>query len=159
MPTSTAFWNAIGIGVIALWALLLSWWDITKQRLPNWLTVPPAVLAIVLAVYLATVEGNLHGLWGLIWPCTYLMTSAVSGGIGGGDIKLAVSLGIGVAFFSGILGVIIVMGTASVLSLFGFVFARFLKGPREQTAIPHGPGMLLATYLYIIWGTNEALLQ
>ncbi|WIM68929.1 prepilin peptidase [Corynebacterium breve] len=121
-----------------LWSVALCHFDVTQRRLPNWLTVPAAIVALIFAAIVAP-----HSFAGLIWPLTYLFVGLVLGGVGGGDIKLAISLGIVVAFHAGILGVCVAMATSSMITA---LVAWALK----QAATAHGPSMLIASWLCAI---------
>lgn len=131
-------WGNTGIivfgAVAAVWATELIRWDITSQRLPATLTLPAAA---TLASW-ALVNGMFPALGGaLLWAGGYGCVGIVCGGIGGGDIKLGVSLGIGVWLVAGAWGVITAMILASVGTLTVMVILRV---PRA----PHGPAMVLA---------------
>ena len=83
----------MGVLVFLAWGCALIIYDIRFKRLPNYLTLPAALIS----------------LWwfspvGLIWPGLYIALALATqrGSIGGGDLKLAIPLG---------------MATAHVLSL------------------------------------------
>ena len=117
--------------VYCLWAAALSWWDLRHRRLPDWLTLPAAALSLVLA--------NWGGLW---WPGIYLVLGLSHAGVGGGDIKLAVPLGMLVGHAAGFIGVVAASGCASLLTLGWSVCA----GQKESA---HGPAMLLAAAIVV----------
>lgn len=118
-------------GVIyGLWAFALSWWDIRERRLPDVLTIPAGVLSV-----------NFVNWGGLIWPLLYLLVALRGAGIGGGDIKLALPLGLLVGATAGPLAVIIACGGAALFTLFASGFARSKAGS------PHGPSMLVSAGL------------
>ena len=117
--------------VYCLWAAALSWWDFRHRRLPDWLTLPAAALSLVLA--------NWGGLW---WPGIYLVLGLAHAGVGGGDIKLAVPLGMLVGHVAGFIGVVAASGCASLLTLGWSVCA----GQKESA---HGPAMLLAAVIVV----------
>lgn len=116
--------------VYGLWASALSWWDIREQRLPDALTIPAGVLAVTFANW-----------GGLLWPLLYLLVALRGAGIGGGDIKLALPLGMLVGASAGPLAVIIACGGAAVFTLIASGIARAKAG------VPHGPSMLVAAGL------------
>lgn len=125
-------------GIVALgWSAALVFYDVSELRLPDWLTVPAAIAALVLCVV------HPLGLWGLIWPVTYLIFGS---GIGGGDVKLAVPLGVGCALAAGVIAVGAAIAISSGLTLLVALALR-------RCAVPHGPSMLSAAWLVGLYGT------
>ncbi len=125
-------------GVLITWALILAARDFRTRTLPNILTLPALLVATVWAI----ASGNWWALaGGLCWFLLYVLVGHVSAGIGGGDIKLAPTLGILIGT-DGLVPVLIAIGLAQIFSIAtGLLF--------KQKRIPHGPGMLLATAL--VW--------
>ena len=113
-----------------LWAAALCWWDIRERRLPDALTIPVGVLSVTFATW-----------GGLAWPLLYLLVALCGAGIGGGDIKLALPLGMLVGATAGPLAVIIACGGSAVLTLLASGIARAKGG------VPHGPSMVLSAGL------------
>lgn len=113
-----------------LWAAALSWWDIRERRLPDALTIPAGVLSFTVVNW-----------GGLFWPVLYLLVALRGAGIGGGDIKLALPLGMLVGATAGPLAVIIACGGAAVLTLIASGIARAKGG------MPHGPSMVVSAGL------------
>lgn len=132
----------IGVVVAAMWSVALVTWDIRHQRLPNLLTLPAAVVAICVSVF------HPVGWWGLVWPVAYFILGK---GIGGGDVKLAVPLGVGVALAGGLAGVLLAMLLSSALTL-----AILLGTKRTVTA--HGPSMVAAAWLVGLWCVRSCLM-
>lgn len=116
--------------IYGLWASALSWWDIRERRLPDALTIPVGVLSVTFATW-----------GGLAWPLLYLLVALFGAGIGGGDIKLALPLGMLVGATAGPLAVIIACGGAAVLTLLASGIARAKGG------VPHGPSMVVSAGL------------
>ena len=128
-------------GVAALgWSASLVFYDISEERLPNWLTLPAAAAALVVCL------SHPLGLWGLIWPAAYLILGS---GIGGGDVKLAVPLGVGCALVTGLFSVVAAIAISSGLTLVAALALR-------RGAVPHGPSMLAAAWLVGLYGTFHA---
>lgn len=109
----------IGVGEILVgfvltgWAVALCWWDIRARRLPDWLTLPAIPVTWIAAAF--SVPWVILG--GLGWSLSYLVLAIWRGGIGGGDIKLAASLGVLVAGVGGWAGLLVAVAGASLLSL------------------------------------------
>ena len=66
-------------------------------------------------------------------------------GIGGGDIKLAVPLGVAVAWVAGLVGVICAVGVSGLLTV---LLSKLL----DAETLPHGPSMLAAAWVVVIVG-------
>ncbi|AGF72582.1 signal peptidase, membrane protein [Corynebacterium halotolerans YIM 70093 = DSM 44683] len=138
--------------VVVAWAVALCLHDLHHRRLPDALTLPAALGAGLGA--LLTAPPVLLG--GLAWAGLYVLvglrgTGRTGGrasrrGIGGGDVKLALSLGTlaaaaGVtAWFAAVLG-------ASLITLSAAVGTR-------SKALPHGPSMVAATALAVAFGAD-----
>lgn len=127
----------IGVGEILVgfmltwWGGALCWWDIRARRLPDWLTLPAIPLTWIAAAFSA--PWAVFG--GLGWSLSYLMLAMWRGGIGGGDIKLAASLGVLVMWAGGFSGLLAAIAGASLISL---MLAVLL----QENSIPHAPAML-----------------
>lgn len=126
------------LGGVLAWSVTLAIYDIAYRRLPDWLTLPAAGLAVVAAVFV-----DKQAVAGLLWPAAYLALAWRWGGIGGGDIKLAVPLGVWVAHHAGAIGTFVAMGLASALTLVLLLLRRSPDGP-------HGPAMLLGAWAVVL---------
>lgn len=127
----------VGAGeiLLAAWAVALIIFDVRFRRLPDVLTVPAAFCCLGIVVFCdhAIVVGYL-------WPALYLFFGR---GIGGGDIKLACSLGVFAAWANGFLAVACAVALSSIFSL---ILALVFRNKE----VPHGPAMLGATWLVAI---------
>lgn len=103
--------------------------DVTTHRIPDIITIPAGIAALVYCVW------HPEAAWGLMWPATYLLLPM--GGIGGGDIKLALPLGVVVAQAASVPGVLAAVGLAGLMTGVVGVMGR-------RKAIAHGPSMILA---------------
>ncbi|MDH6193693.1 leader peptidase (prepilin peptidase)/N-methyltransferase [Mycobacterium frederiksbergense] len=130
----------VGVTVIAAaWLLALSGYDMRQRRLPNWLTLPGAVL--VLGV--ATLAG--HGIGALAGALTlsvlYLVVHLVAPqAMGGGDVKLACGLGALTGAFG--LDVWLLAALAAPLLTAALALGAAMRGVRT---VPHGPSMCAAS--------------
>ena len=130
-----------------VWVASLMAWDVRTRRLPDYLTLPGAVLIGGWA--LAVDPWLLAG--GIGWFLLYLVTAGVMGGIGGGEIKFALGLGT-VAALGGAAGWLSAVVGASLITLVlaGLVMWRG-TGNSTVLQVPHGPGMGLATCAVVGW--------
>ena len=132
-------WGACVV-FFGVWASLLVGWDVCFSRLPNVLTYTGFAVAIVVAV---AAGDPLAILGGVAWSALYIASGYISGGVGGGDVKLAASLGI-LAAMCGWRGWLAAVGGASLSTVILLLITR-------RHAMPHGPGMIGATALVVLW--------
>jgi leader peptidase (prepilin peptidase)/N-methyltransferase len=127
------------------WFVALSVCDIREQRLPNALTLPGAVVVLVVAAAAGRGPAALAGAAGLA-GC-YLVVHLISpAGLGAGDVKLS----IGVGAIAGAFGPDVWLLAALAAPLLTAVWAigaalRRGSGARRGTDVPHGPSMCVAT--------------
>ncbi|MEE3749992.1 prepilin peptidase [Mycobacterium intracellulare] len=127
--------------LVLVWLAALSCYDIRERRLPNALTLTGAVAVLAAAALAGRGWSALAGAAAL--TAIYLLVHWVApGGMGAGDVKLAIGLGaltgwcgVGVWFLAA-------LGAPLLTVLIGVV-AR-LRGAAHGTAVPHGPSMCLA---------------
>ncbi|MEH0146215.1 prepilin peptidase [Corynebacterium sp. Q4381] len=124
----------MGWGLVLCWSLGLLLVDATRHRLPDVLTLPACAVAVAGCVV------KPYALWGFAWPACYLFFGR---GIGGGDIKLALPLGVALAFSTGPGAVV----AAMVLSALFTCLVAVSAGKRE---VPHGPSMIAAFWLVFV---------
>ncbi|WP_236690198.1 prepilin peptidase [Corynebacterium mustelae] len=111
-----------------VWALVLTWWDLRYYQLPNLLVVPAIIFLWMLAVSTERLDSVVGG---LVWSGLYALSRLIAirlrgvsaGGIGGGDIKLALVTGtlIGNSALAPVFAAVLL---AQLLSI---VYAFFLK--------------------------------
>ncbi|MCP2166667.1 Type IV leader peptidase family protein [Goodfellowiella coeruleoviolacea] len=137
---------------LAWFGVLLSAVDLIHQRLPNALTLPAyPVFAALLAVAAGWAGGwpvAVRALLGcLVFGGLHLLVHLVApAALGAGDVKLSGSLGAVLAALSwSALPVAAVVAAGLTLVLGGL--ARFTPVRWGRAGIPHGPGLLAATWL------------
>ncbi|WP_123029305.1 prepilin peptidase [Mycolicibacterium stellerae] len=134
----------MGVGVAAVcvsaWLVVLSVYDVRDRRLPNWLTMPGAL--VILAVAAAAGRG-VPALWGAIGLAgLYLVVHLISpASMGAGDVKLA----LGVGGLTGAFGFDVWALAAVTAPLLTAIWASAAVIRRSGSAVPHGPSMCLAT--------------
>ncbi|WP_293769270.1 A24 family peptidase [uncultured Corynebacterium sp.] len=129
--------------MVTAWAVALCVCDMRWRRLPDWLTLPAAIAALPWL-----------SLPGLVWPGLYLVLTLVGTclgrqklRVGGGDIKLAVPLGVAVAAAAGVWGALGAVALANALTL---LYAATWRDPAGRRP-PHGPFMLAAAAVVVAW--------
>jgi leader peptidase (prepilin peptidase)/N-methyltransferase len=134
------------------WAgVLLGVADLVARRLPDVITLPAYPL-VALMLTLAAIGAANNGLLpravagALLWAGGYAMVRLLApGALGGGDVKLAGSLGALTAATSWS-GLVLAVLAASVLTAVVALPARMI-GYRE---VPHGPAMLAVAWLVVL---------
>ncbi|MDO4929391.1 MAG: prepilin peptidase [Corynebacterium sp.] len=141
------------------WALVLIYYDLRYFRLPNLMTMAGGAVMVCLAALNSDFssfdswirEFSLCLAPGILWILIYLCF--VRCGIGWGDIKLALPLGIllGLAFDNWLEALLFSIMAASLLSIIFFIFVRSsARLGRFHHYVPHGPSMLLATGFMVL---------
>lgn len=126
------------LGVLA-WAVSLWWWDRRHGRLPDLLTLPGA-LVVAMGVVVGGRPWVLLG--GVAWAVVYAVMAVWSrGGIGGGDVKLALSVGT-IAAWTGVGTLLAAIVLANALAVGEMLL-------RRTSRHAHGPAMLLGTALSV----------
>ena len=126
----------IGVLVLAAWGAI---WDIKTQTIPNKITIPLITLASLAALM---GEASMIALTpgGAIF-IVFLICRRLSADIGGGDVKMAVGLGILVGPMTFLLAGALMFTSAAISSLI-----------IRQKIIKMGPYMVGATYV-AIWAS------
>lgn len=134
-------------GIYLLWAGALGVCDVRSRRLPDVLTIPAALMVCAAAFVWQPVA-----LWGAVmWVGVQLLSMWLLAGVGvryplgGGDIKLSLSLGVLCWWAAGLVGVLASMGASSLLSTMIMLMLR-------KPDLAHGPAMLLASTAVMVFG-------
>ena len=115
-------------------------YDIRERRLPNWLTVPGAV--VILAVAAGAGRGAPAALGAIGLGALYLVVHLVAPtAMGAGDVKLAA----GVGGLTGSFGVDVWALAAVGAPLLTAIWAVVTVIRRSGSTVPHGPAMCIAT--------------
>ncbi|MCI4676151.1 prepilin peptidase [Candidatus Mycolicibacterium alkanivorans] len=126
----------VACAAVLFWATALTVVDIRQRRLPNALTLPGAALVVMVAVAYGRGPAALYGAVGL--TALYLTVHLVApGGLGAGDVKLAVGLGALTGAFGPDVWLLGAVGAPVLTAVFGVL-------GRTRT-LPHGPSMCVAS--------------
>lgn len=129
---------------VTAWAVALSVVDIRSRRLPNVLTVPGALMILMASV----VAGR--GLPAFIGAAAlgalYLVIHLLDpGGMGGGDVKLAVGLGALTGAIGAPVWLIAALGAPVLTVVCGSAMMMCRRDRSTPTVLAHGPSMCLAS--------------
>jgi leader peptidase (prepilin peptidase)/N-methyltransferase len=121
---------------VLVWLAALCVYDIRQRRLPNWLTVPGAVVVLVVAATAGRGGPALMGAAALfaLYLVVHLLAPAA---MGAGDVKLAV----GVGALTGAFGLDVWVMAAMAAPLLTAVWAGIAVIRRGTRTVPHGPSM------------------
>jgi leader peptidase (prepilin peptidase)/N-methyltransferase len=123
--------------VLAMWLAALSASDLRTRTLPNTITLPAAVAAVVaVVVHPAAAPG-------LGVAATVYLVAFWFGACGGGDVKLAVTAG---ALAGSVVATLAMVVMAHVITVAVALLAR------DSSAQPHGPPLCIAAAMFCgIW--------
>jgi leader peptidase (prepilin peptidase) / N-methyltransferase len=133
----------MGAGVacacVLAWLAVLSAYDIRERRLPNWLTMPGALVILAAAVIAGRGDSALLGAVALagLYLVVHLIAPAA---MGAGDVKLAIGLGA----LTGAFGFDVWALAALGASLLSAAWACVAVIRRSGSTVPHGPSMCAA---------------
>lgn len=127
--------GAAGVCVLT-WFVGLSWYDIRERRLPNWLTVPGAVVIVAYAAAAGHGASAWAGAASLfaIYLVLHLIAPAA---MGAGDVKLA----IGIGALTGAFGIDVWTLAALGAPLLTAAWAVIVRIVSAERIVPHGPSM------------------
>lgn len=130
----------MGAVVLIGWLVALSVYDIRHRRLPNYLTLPGAVLLLVAAALAGRGAAAALGAVALfgVYAAVHLAAPAA---MGAGDVKLAIGLGALTGAFGWAPWVLAAVGAPLLTGLYATVVAA----RRQAVVLPHGPSMCLAS--------------
>lgn len=149
--TSGLSWVTLNLMVFTVFAVPCFFIDLKHMYLPDIMTIPGLVLALLISCfslnpsYIESFAGAFLG-GGLLWflAFTYKKWRGIDG-MGGGDIKLLAWIGA----LHGIYSVPIILFLSSVAGTIVGAYFLIFKGKNSQTyALPFGPFLIIATYLY-----------
>lgn len=131
-------------------------YDIRHRRLPNgWIIAGLVVILLIAGVEAPhSMSSVLLGasLWSACYFCVALLPKA---SVGGGDIKLALACGAAVGLTQSATTVLAVSAAITLASILSLVVAGLWPSLRKQ--IPHGPSMLVSTWLVALLGAPIAV--
>lgn len=123
--------------------------DLSHREIPDQVSLGASVVLCVIALVALNWEGILGGF--ILFALLFLVAVASRGGMGGGDIKLALAIGLALGWQLGLV-------TLAVAFLVGGVFAIALlvRGKRGK-ALPFGPFLAIGAWVSMFYG--EALID
>lgn len=130
----------MGAGIAGvLWLVALCAYDIRQRRLPNWLTLPGAVVIVCAAMLSGRGGAALAGAAALaaLYGVVHLISPR---SMGGGDVKLALGVGAMTGAFGVDVWLLAALGAPVLTAALALV-----AGVRGVATVPHGPSMCVAS--------------
>lgn len=118
------------------------WSDLRTRKISNWITVPGAVLGVVLQTINSGWTGAAASLAGLALGIGIFIVLYIAGGMGAGDVKLFGAVGALVGPQALVL-VFVFTGLVGGLAAVGALLAH-------RKSIPYGPVIALGTFMTLI---------
>ena len=129
---------AVAGACVLAWLTVLSAYDICMRRLPNWLTLPGAIVILVVAA--TTGRGGPAVVGAVALAGVYLVVHLIApAAMGAGDVKLALGVGALTGSFGFDVWTLAAVGAPLLTAAWALVVVR------RQRTVPHGPSMCLAT--------------
>jgi leader peptidase (prepilin peptidase)/N-methyltransferase len=123
-----------------MWSGILIYFDITRRRLPNALTLPGALVALVVATCCGRGVAAVTGAAALAGIYLFVHL-AVPAAMGAGDVKLAIATGACTGVWGMPVWALAALGAPVLTAVLGVVWLlRGAEGP-----LPHGPSMCIAS--------------
>jgi leader peptidase (prepilin peptidase) / N-methyltransferase len=124
--------------------------DLEQGILPNRIIYPSVIIALIASIFVdpGIVMAAIGGILGFL--LLFILALVYRGGMGGGDVKYMLLIGL----VTGFPNIIIVILLASIS---GGILAGFLllvKRKTKKDAIPFGPFLSLAAIVTLLWGSD-----
>jgi len=151
-------WVAVMIAAFLSLMPAIAWIDIVHRIIPNRITYPASIVFAVYVLVAGAFDGGTDparaAIGALLYAGVLFVVAIVSRGMGMGDVKLALVIGI----VLGALGLRFVGVAAASAVLFGGVggIAALAIGRDRKSAIPFGPYMAAGAVVAAFWGERIA---
>jgi leader peptidase (prepilin peptidase)/N-methyltransferase len=167
--SSYFFWpltfNSKGIILFGFWLIILTVllvlfiYDFKWMLLPDRLTTPlVGIVLLQLIIHTLFFHGGLQILIGAMWGVLliaglFYVLFQVSNGrwIGGGDVKLGISLGL---LVGGPMNALLVLFISSLLGTLTAIPLLIKANNKRQLHLPFGPFLIVATFIVVLFGNQ-----
>ncbi len=137
--------------------IVITFIDLDFQIIPDVITLPGAVIALILGIFLVSDPFDRGANLGMVQSLTgfflggglfYAVAVLSRGGMGGGDIKMMAMVGALTGWKGVLLTTFLGSLTGSVIGIGLMLF----KGKGRKTRIPFGPFLALGSAISVLWG-------
>ncbi len=132
--------------------VLLSFYDIYFQEIPDEISVPTIILTGLVGIF-AHLHSPTNLLIGFMVPVLFFGTlffGSRGRWLGGGDIRIGAIMGFVLGWPNIIIGLFMGYLIGSVFSVFGLLSSKL----NRKSPIPFGPFLFLGTYIAMFWGKD-----
>lgn len=132
--------------------VLLSFYDIFFQEIPDEISIPTIILTGLVG-FLASLHSPLSLIIGLLVPVLFFGTLFLGSRgrwLGGGDVRIGAIMGLILGWPGIIIGLFLSYLIGSVYSGIGIIMGKLTR----KCAIPFGPFLFLGTYIAMFWGKD-----
>lgn len=130
--------------ILSLALLIAVGTDISRREIPDQISLGAAALLALIALFSRNWGGLLGGV--ILFAALLLIAVASRGGMGGGDIKLSLAIGLALGWKLGIVALIVAFFSGSLLAV-----VLLLRGQRGR-AVPFGPFLALGAWVAMFGG-------
>jgi len=129
----------VACACVLMWLAALTVYDIRERRLPNWLTMPGAVVILATASVYGRGAPAVVGAVALfaVYAVVHLVSPVA---MGAGDVKLAIGIGALTGTFGSDVWMLATLGAPLLTA--GWAIVAVLR--RSGQTVPHGPSMCLS---------------
>ena len=134
--------------------------DLEHKLLPNRVVYPSVVAGALALTISAVLDGDLDRLRMAVLGAAifggflFVVAFIYPAGMGGGDVKLAVLLGLFLGYAGGIGVTLVGMFLSFLIGAIVGVAAMVIGGGDRKTAVPFGPFLAAGTISAIVWGRS-----
>ncbi len=137
--------------------IVITFIDLDFQIIPDVITLPGAVIALILGIFLVSDPFDRGANLGMVQSLTgfflggglfYAVAVLSRGGMGGGDIKMMAMVGA----LTGWKGVLLTTFLGSLAGSVIGIGLMLFKGKGRKTRIPFGPFLALGSAISVLWG-------
>ena len=132
--------------------VVLSFYDIFYQEIPDEISLPAIVLAGI-AGFIGNLNSPASMLIGLAIPVLFFATLFISSRgrwLGGGDIRIGAIMGLLLGWPNILIGLFLGYLSGSIYSLIGLISGKLTR----RSQIPFGPFLFLGTYMALFFGKD-----
>ena len=144
------FWVLVVLAVI----------DLEHKLLPNRIVYPSVVVGAIALIFAALIDGDIERLRPALYGAAtfggflFVVAFIYPAGMGGGDVKLAVLLGMFLGYVGGVGVTLVGMFLSFLIGAVLGVAVMLLSGGGRKTAVPFGPFLAAGTIVAIICGRS-----